>query len=404
MLLLTKNDQKVENVTVSLNGQSTGVWNTDNNGVFSFTNIPVGNDVTITPEKDDDPLNGVTTYDLVLISRHILGVQLLDSPYKIIAADANNSGTVTTFDLVETRKLILMINTEFPNNTSWKFVDKNYIFPNASNPWEEVFPEVINYNNLSNSMTNSDFIAVKIGDVNGSAEANLAANGNDDRSTFESLVLDVEDRMLSVGEEVKVEFGIKETDLSGYQFTLNFDLAKLTFQEVENGLASEENFGFTMLDNGALTTSWNTSDHGKLKQGNVLFSLVFTANQSGMLSEMLDVNSRYTKAEAYRVDGSPLNVDLSFNGQALPSFELYQNTPNPFNAQTMIGFNLPEGGFATLSITDFSGRLLQRVEREFTKGYNEIQVNSSDLPSSGVLYYTLESATETATRKMIVVE
>ena len=35
-----------------------------------FSNaIPMASNYTVTPMKDDNPLNGVTTYDLVLISR-----------------------------------------------------------------------------------------------------------------------------------------------------------------------------------------------------------------------------------------------------------------------------------------------------------------------------------------------
>jgi hypothetical protein len=47
---------------------------------------------------DEDAGNGVSTYDLVLISLHILQVDQLDSPYKVIAADANNSQSVTTLE------------------------------------------------------------------------------------------------------------------------------------------------------------------------------------------------------------------------------------------------------------------------------------------------------------------
>ncbi|MEZ4931408.1 MAG: hypothetical protein R2788_04655 [Saprospiraceae bacterium] len=61
-------------------------------------------------------------------------VELLDSPYKMIAADANKSNSITTFDLVQIRKLILFINTDLPNNTSWRFVDKAYAFSNPAEP------------------------------------------------------------------------------------------------------------------------------------------------------------------------------------------------------------------------------------------------------------------------------
>jgi hypothetical protein len=90
--------------------------------------LPFGSDYTVTPTMELDPLNGVNTYDLILISRHILGLEPLNTAYKLIAADANKSGTVTTFDVVELRKLILGTYTELPNNSSWRFVDKTQVF------------------------------------------------------------------------------------------------------------------------------------------------------------------------------------------------------------------------------------------------------------------------------------
>ena len=54
-------------------------------------------------------------FDLVLISKHILGNEAqFDSPYKYIAADINKSGSITAFDMVQLRQLILNITTEYP--------------------------------------------------------------------------------------------------------------------------------------------------------------------------------------------------------------------------------------------------------------------------------------------------
>ncbi|MBL0102221.1 MAG: hypothetical protein IPP49_21100 [Saprospiraceae bacterium] len=44
--------------------------------------VASGQDYQITASKGGDYLNGVSTLDLVLIQRHILGIQTLDSPYK----------------------------------------------------------------------------------------------------------------------------------------------------------------------------------------------------------------------------------------------------------------------------------------------------------------------------------
>ncbi len=137
-------------------------------GSYSIS-LPIGSSYRITPLKDDNPLNGVTTYDLVLIAKHYLGVELLNSPYKIIAADADQSGTVDVTDSLELRKLILGIYTELPNNHSWRFVRADYLFPDPTNPFVPPFPESAVTGVLTGDIENLDFIGVKIGDVNGSA-------------------------------------------------------------------------------------------------------------------------------------------------------------------------------------------------------------------------------------------
>ncbi len=392
-----EDNSPVEDVTMNLSGQSAGVVQTDVNGMYNFANIPIGNDVTVTPEKDNDPLNGVTTYDLVLISKHILGTQALGSPYKLIAADANKTKSVTTADLVELRKLILQIIPNLSNNTSWRFVDKGYVFPDPSNPWSEEFPEVININNIPTSVLDADFVAVKVGDVNGNATTNLTAGVEERTNGNWTLVAD--DKKVEKGEEVTVSFTAADANVLGFQFTLNFDREVLEFVDIVPGVATAENFGLTLLDKGAITTSWNGQ-----ASADKLFTVVFRAKAATRVSDALGVNSRFTPAEAYDVDGSLMGVQLSFNGAVASNFELYQNVPNPFKGETTIGFNLPEAGIAKLTVTDMAGRVLTTIEREFAAGYNQLSLNSNDLNASGVMYYTLETATNTATRKLIAID
>lgn len=390
----TEATSPVEDVNVEINGTTNmGVTNTDASGLFSL-NVPAGGDYTVTPTLDVNPLNGVTTFDLVLMRKHILGTQLLDSPYKLIAADINNSTTITTADMVELRKVILQINNNFPNNTSWRFVEKAYTFAEPTNPWAEPFPEVININNLTADYVDGNFTAVKIGDLNGSAQTGLLGDA-DDRS-FGNLVINADDMVLTAGNTYTVEFSSEDFNAMGYQFTLNFDRAAIEFVEVGTGLASDENFGMALLEEGAITTSWNgqaTSDD--------LFSLTFRAISDAQLSEVVSVSSQYTVAEAYNQNGESLNVSLEFNNGAVANegFELYQNTPNPFHNETVVGFNLAEAGEATLSVQDVSGKVLTIINGNYSAGFNQISI--SELPSSGVLYYTLETANDTATKKMI---
>lgn len=139
------------------------------NGSYSFGNIPFGSDITIEPRCNTNYLDGVSTLDLVLIQRHILSVQKLDTPFKLIAADVNQSGNISLLDAILVRRLILHGLDEFPNGKSWRFIPVSYSFPVPINPWFESFPEVININDIQGFNINQNFTAIKLGDVNGSA-------------------------------------------------------------------------------------------------------------------------------------------------------------------------------------------------------------------------------------------
>jgi len=44
------------------------------------------------------------------------------------------------------------------------------------------------------------------------------------------------------------------------------------------------------------------------------------------------------------------------------------------------------------------------VTRNYAAGYNEELIERNELSATGILYYQLETATETATKKMILVK
>jgi len=361
----------------------------DNAGLYMFANyLPLSTDYTVTPVKDDNPMNGVSTFDLVLMSKHILGIEPLNSPYKIIAADVNKSNSVTTFDIVELRKLILGIYTELPNNTSWRFIDKGFQFANPSNPFASVpFSENISLGNAQASQSDDDFTGIKIGDLNGSVIAN--ANQQAEDRTAGTLLLDVEDREVKAGEVFDVTFRTAE-QVQGFQFTMN--LNGLTVADIVKGdKVSADNFG-VFAD--ALTTSIDGAGE---------FTVKFRADKAGKLSEMLQLSSRITRAEAYNANGQNLEVALRFSGNTIAGvgFELYQNQPNPWVGRTMVGFHLPVAATATLTVYDETGRVLFTQKGDFTKGYNAISLDRAMLNTTGVLYYKLETATDSATKKMI---
>jgi len=142
----------MSDVVVQLQGSNAPVEYTED-GEYAFASMPLGGSYIVEPALNSEHNNGVSTIDLIQIQKHLLGIKSLESPYKLIAADANKSGSVSAVDILELKKLILGIYDELPNNTSWRFVDKNYTFVNPLDPFDEEFTESYTIDPLSGDMT-----------------------------------------------------------------------------------------------------------------------------------------------------------------------------------------------------------------------------------------------------------
>ena len=93
----------------------------------------------------------------------------MNSPYKLIAADLNEDQSINIDDITLLNQANLGILNQFPNGRSWRFVDAAYSFPAPGNPWQEPWPETATFDSLSAGSSSKSFIAIKLGDVNGSA-------------------------------------------------------------------------------------------------------------------------------------------------------------------------------------------------------------------------------------------
>jgi lysyl endopeptidase len=161
------------NVKVELSGSATASALTDAQGNYTFPKVPAGGNFSVKPVSNINYIDGVSAYDLVLISKHILSLEAFNSPWKIIAADANASQTVTAADVVELRKLILGIYAQLPKSPAWRFFPANTAFADPANPFGAgPLPESITINNLQTDATTASFTAVKVGDTDNTASGN----------------------------------------------------------------------------------------------------------------------------------------------------------------------------------------------------------------------------------------
>jgi hypothetical protein len=403
-IIQTEELESVEEVNVTLrnsNGQVMQTFVTNGSGRYQFINPLI--DYIVEPERNDNHTNGVSTLDLVRIQKHLLGLLPFESPYKLIAADANNSQSVTAIDLVEIRKLILGLYVEFPNNSSWRFVDADFAFNDPSNPWP--FDEIIELE--SGISLNENFMAVKVGDVNGTVSANAQSEKDKiETRNLNSLNLWTENAHVEAGETVEVPILADNFDeMLGFQMTMKtsgLDLVEVSAGNIDLG---EENVA---VHKNAITMSWGRAT--TVSADDVLFTLVFKAVNGGELSQMLSVSSRITPAEAYSMDNgelSTIDVSLGFKDEQVTTpaeFALYQNVPNPFKDQTIVGFELPADMSATVTLYDITGKILEVVKGDYTAGYNEISIDRQVIGRQGVIYYRLDAGVFTGTKKMILIE
>ena len=96
---------------------------------------------------------GISTLDLIALALDILSVKML-TPHQRLAADVNNDGRTSTFDLLTMRKIILRTLAELPGrNFDWDFKS-----PDLNNPGF----------NLDSDLNNINLVGFKFGDLDDS--------------------------------------------------------------------------------------------------------------------------------------------------------------------------------------------------------------------------------------------
>ncbi len=374
-------------IVALMNGLQFANDNTNNSGSYNLS-LMQGAFYKVKATKTDDLLNGVTTKDIVDINKHILGVEVLNSPYKLIAADVNNSGNITSLDMLEIRKAILRKTNSFTNNNSWRFVDKGHVFQDPKNPFGSTIPELVNINTASN--VNANFVGVKIGDVNCSATPN-ALNNNAITRNNDVFVLEYIKAEESNDRSYTLNFG-KER-FNGFQFALDFDNKEL-YDISAIGLDGFGISNYNFIQNKVLI-SWN----GKVTSDNP--QLIIHVSNTNRIN---DVDNEALISQFYNDDNTKLIALQSKNPIPNQSFELYQNNPNPFELSTVIGFSLPQAMYATLQIMDNTGKVVKMIQQDFYKGLNKVFIEKDEIGASGIYYYQLKTPEFTATKKMVLLK
>lgn len=404
--ITTEQGELVPNVAIGLSSGAVNYFiGTNERGTFFFNDFEA-EQFELAPGDpfDNNVRNGITTFDVLLLQKHILNLRPLDSPYKLIAADLNNSGDITAFDMLLLRRMILSVINEFPNTPSWRFVDATHEFEDATNPFDAPIPSSIAIDAVNaGPQLDNRFIAIKMGDLNNTVK--LGATGrNKTKIEAGKPIVKITEKAVKKGEIINVPLKLtKALAIEGLQFALGYDAQQLRFLGMDGTVAlTEEHY---TAEKGLITMSWTNPEAIVLEEAATFITLQFRATQAGLLSGLINLMPNQLAPIIYtEIDGSlPFSIDWEAPKVPIKAFEAFDNYPNPFTTHTNISFLLPENSEVSLTIFDNNGRTILTKEQAFTAGKQTIQINEK-LPTAGLYFYRLESQFGVFTGRMNYVE
>lgn len=356
-----------------------------------LTSLPPTSLFTLRADKDTFPLNGVTTFDLVLISKHILAITPLDAGWKLAAADANMSNSITTFDILELRKLILGLSNQMPNNVpSWRF------FADTCTVWGSPFfgycptAYTLPVIPISNYPPNLPFTGLKVGDVNGTASVIDSIHGSAE-SRGDAVVLEWPDISMQAGEtrEISLQTSASGT-WNGFQFSMQYDPAMMDLvpaSSAENISLGADNWSKSL--DGRLNLSCSDAFAKVFVPGEPLIRVLITAKQDLRLSDALQLAKKARIApEIY--DGEGLVHEISWRFVPLEQAstqtqaQIFDPAPNPSSGTCNIPVRLTTTELVSTEIYDLSGQLLWRQQNVQSAGAHILDIPALALPNSGV--------------------
>lgn len=337
--------KRLENVSIRLTGDLNLDTLTGGDGSYTLDGLTAGGTYAVTPGKTGDTpvANGVTSFDLALIHGHILGLTTLGSPYQLLAADVDGSGTVTSFDLALVHGLVLGFNTNLAGRL-WRFVPADYVFPDPSRPWNA--PGARWYTNLMASLSAEDFVAIKLGDLNnswvppGGAQV-LKAKPAPAEDAGPEVAFHLSRQRAVLGQRVSVPLMASGfAGITSVQFTLSWDPAVLRYLGTGDyrlrGI-SQQSFGEQFAAAGQLPFAWYDPEA----------TGVTAANETSIFSVDFEVVGLPGSRSALRLTDSPVAREVAVNGEVAPMFaEDGDLTVVPPNATQLSVVERSEGAFA----------------------------------------------------------
>ncbi|MFK8163853.1 MAG: T9SS type A sorting domain-containing protein [Lewinella sp.] len=392
-VIMTEAGAPMENVEVFLEGQTELVTVTEIDGSYFFDGLQEERDHTARPYYNEAPINGLSTFDISELSRYLLGEDIALTPYQFIAADANNNGAITILDLLEIREVLLGIEDNFDNNTSWRFVPADYVFPEPNNPWAEEFPTAAVFAPL-NGNVEADFIAIKVGDINGSATPSGSFGPPGSSNSTGRSLREAQVELVSKGEEFgKYLLQLPEGNIPLQGLQLSMRLPAGT--RVSPGAIPID--AYVVDRDGILRLSYVAEELSGVTKGTPLLYLSIPED----ISPVLMVGDRLAQ-EGYDDQGEVYQLSLHQVTSTEP-FTTAMVFPNPVSDRASLSFHWSSSEMVRLSIIDGTGREVFQTGLPVSAGQNMAKLTAADFSGrAGVYFVRLSGHLKQETVKVVL--
>ncbi|TVR88637.1 MAG: HYR domain-containing protein [Saprospirales bacterium] len=375
-------------------GNPGGISMSQGTGLYQIF-VESNSNAVVTPQKEGNPTQFITTADLIDIQRHILQIEPFSSPYQIIAADINFDNVVSTFDLVVLQSLIVGI-IDGLDGPVWRFVPGSYSFDDPTNPFGEDFPEVKGYQGVVNDQLNEDWIAIKTGDV---------AWNSGTRLTNDMLKFNVSSTLGSDGGQYLIFETSETSEIFGYQMALNFN-DNTSVEEFIPGKAMRgmNDLNFHMEDAMARTNYYN-GEGIRLEAGTELFRL--RINSASSVTDALDLVDIYRedrmRAEGYPVEGEMMPISLGTTAELNDAWSVTNLSPVPASDYLLLEMEVSADMDFELEVYNSNGQLMESRDHSAQQGFHSITFDLSNY-ASGAYFIRIVNAENSETIRFIKVD
>ena len=404
--ILDWQDQPIPDVFITATEPTIPTQVTGADGVYEFPKIPVGAEFCeINLSKNTRAANGVGIQDIIQIQRHILEIDTLKNPYRLLAADVSLNESITVLDLIEVRRVLLFIDTVFNSTESWRFVPAAHNFADPLDPWLTTVPWNGNCSDINQASDTINFVAIKMGDVSGNADPNLLQIGD----TREPHLFKIQDQLLEAGKEY--EFSLSQEGLNevlGFACQLKIDPTLASLISVEKGaydistVMIEDHLNDK--DAGVWTGFAGGVDNQSLDRLSTIFTWKIKAKESVYLSDIVQLKEDYS-AHVLLTNNERKPIALEFIGKPINPINsnILKATiaPNPFQESTHLFIESDSENKIHLTIINPFGKIVFQEEIPANLIQEKIELNDKIFKASGIYWLHIQKENKKLLKKLI---